>query len=326
MRIERYTDEYSTEWNAFVAESKNGTFLFDRCYMEYHKDRFTDHSLIFRNEKNNIVALLPANESNGALFSHQGLTYGGLILSAKTSLNDVMEMMVLVKDYLCKNNLKSLLYKQVPTIFHRCPSEEDEYALWRVGARLAVCNIATTIPLHSCTVPPVEKCRKRRLQQSQKHCFRLEENAPLELFWPVLEESLMAHHRATPIHTLEEMQILQSKFPDNILCIIARRPDDSVAGGVVLYVTKSVVHVQYGHATMKGYEEHVMEFIYFALIDKYKKDGHTLFFDFGTSNEQSGKVLNANLVAQKEGFGGRSIAYKQYIIECENDVSHESSM
>jgi len=34
------------EWNAFVAKSKNGTFLFDRRYMDYHADRFSDHSLM----------------------------------------------------------------------------------------------------------------------------------------------------------------------------------------------------------------------------------------------------------------------------------------
>ena len=45
--IVRYTADKEAEWNAFVAQSKNGTFLFDRGYMDYHSDRFTDHSLMF---------------------------------------------------------------------------------------------------------------------------------------------------------------------------------------------------------------------------------------------------------------------------------------
>ena len=45
--IVRYTAEKADEWNAFVAESKNGTFLFNRGYMDYHADRFVDHSLMF---------------------------------------------------------------------------------------------------------------------------------------------------------------------------------------------------------------------------------------------------------------------------------------
>lgn len=323
MTIERYTEELAAEWNSFVAQSKNGTFIFDRGYMDYHKERFADHSLIFRNGKGKIIALLPANQRDDRLYSHQGLTYGGLVLNAKTSLNDVMQMMVLIKNYLHANNLKSLLYKQIPTIYHRCPAEEDEYALWRNGARLEVCNIATSIPLHSSIMPPVEKCRRRRLQQSRLHCFHLVEKASLDLFWPILEESLMEHHGAKPVHTLQEMQLLKERFPANIECMLALRPDNSVAGGVVLYITQEVVHVQYGHASLQGYDEHVMEFIYFALIEKYKNDGHTLFLDFGTSNEENGKVLNASLVAQKEGFGGRSIAYKQYIIENDNEVAED---
>ena len=34
--IRRYSADKADEWNAFVATSKNGTFLFDRRYMDYH--------------------------------------------------------------------------------------------------------------------------------------------------------------------------------------------------------------------------------------------------------------------------------------------------
>jgi len=45
--IIRYTSEKVQEWNAFVATSKNGTFLFNRGYMDYHSHRFEDCSLMF---------------------------------------------------------------------------------------------------------------------------------------------------------------------------------------------------------------------------------------------------------------------------------------
>lgn len=296
----------------FVEGSKNGTFLHKRDYMEYHNHRFEDHSLVFLSAKGRIIALLPANIKDSTLYSHQGLTYGGLILSVYASLNDVMEIFDVLKGYMKKNGITSLLYKQIPSIYHNCPAEEDDYVLWRNGATLEVCNIATTIPLHTPQQPKVEKCRRRRLNQANQHGFKIIEDAPLQDFWPLLEESLLAHHNAKPIHTLSEMQLLISRFPENIRCFIAKRPNGTNAGGVVLYVTNQVVHVQYGHASLQGYEEHVMEFIYFHLLDKYRYDGHTLYFDFGTSNEQAGQYLNANLVSQKEGFGGRSIAYRQF--------------
>ena len=78
INIERYTAEKAAEWDEFVAKSKNGTFLFDRNYMDYHADRFADFSLMFYNDKHKLCALLPANIDDGTLYSHQGLTYGGL--------------------------------------------------------------------------------------------------------------------------------------------------------------------------------------------------------------------------------------------------------
>ena len=51
--IQRYTAEKTDEWNTFVAASKNGTFLFNRCYMDYHSDRFKDHSLMFYYDNRN---------------------------------------------------------------------------------------------------------------------------------------------------------------------------------------------------------------------------------------------------------------------------------
>ena len=76
----RYTQDKHTQWDDFVKVSKNGTFLFLRAYMDYHSDRFHDHSLMFHNEKGKLIAVLPANirtASPPALHSHQGLTYGG---------------------------------------------------------------------------------------------------------------------------------------------------------------------------------------------------------------------------------------------------------
>ena len=58
--IVRYTPDRAEEWDAFVRQSKNATFLFYRGYMDYHADRFADYSLMFY-DKGRLCALLPAN-------------------------------------------------------------------------------------------------------------------------------------------------------------------------------------------------------------------------------------------------------------------------
>ena len=77
---ERYTADKLEEWNGFVALAKNGTFLIDRRFMDYHSDRFADFSIMFYDEKNRLVALLPANRKGDSVCSHRGLTYGGLVM------------------------------------------------------------------------------------------------------------------------------------------------------------------------------------------------------------------------------------------------------
>ena len=125
--IIRYNPERKDEWNEFVRESKNGTFLFDRDYMDYHSDRFEDCSLmIFRRGK--LYALLPADVNGDTLRSHGGLTYGGLVLSEKATTADIMAVLGLLNAYLKGMGVAKIIYKPVPYIYNRQPSEEDLYA------------------------------------------------------------------------------------------------------------------------------------------------------------------------------------------------------
>ena len=82
-----------------MAGSKNGTFLFDRQYMDYHADRFADHSLMFYRDEA-LCALLPANELDATLYSHQGLTYGGLVTDLNMTAADVMRLFADLNGYL----------------------------------------------------------------------------------------------------------------------------------------------------------------------------------------------------------------------------------
>ena len=125
--ITRYTAAQSAEWNEFVERSKNGTFLFHRSYMDYHADRFTDHSLMVWN-KGRLSALLPANEHDGTLYSHQGLTYGGLITNQHTTTAFVCDTFEAINNYLAQQGITQVIYKAIPWPYHLLPAEEDLYA------------------------------------------------------------------------------------------------------------------------------------------------------------------------------------------------------
>ena len=63
---------------------------------------------------------------------------------------------------------------------------------------------------------------------------------------------------------------------------------------------------------------HAVDAICHQIIKEDYKDVH--FFDFGTSNEDSGDYLNAGLIQQKEGFGARAVCYDQYEWDITEDI------
>ena len=306
--VVRYAAEQAGLWNAFVAKSKNATFLFDRNYMDYHADRFTDHSLmIYR--RGRLFALLPANERDGGVLeSHGGLTYGGLVMSRDCTGADVEQAMRCICDYLRSSGFNRVLYKPTPWIYHRQPSEEDLYALFAVcEARLVARGLSSVI----CRDDRNEWFRIRLMgrRRAQEAGITIQKTDHLEPFWQILTTNLKEKYNLLPVHTVEEMQLLQSRFPENIRLITAVK-DGQTLGGTVLYVTPTVVHSQYIAASPEGKRLHALDLLFGEVIEQALQQ-HP-YFDFGISTERDGEYLNAQLAYQKEGFGGRGLCYDHY--------------
>ena len=305
--IRRYTPEYADEWNRFVAESKNGTFLFDRRYMDYHSDRFCDHSLLFY-VGHRLLAVLPAHAVGDTLCSHQGLTYGGLVMSCRLTIVQTMTLFRELNLELRAEGFRRVLYKCVPWIYHRLSAEEDIYALYhechaRIVARDFATNIFMSGGLHW------ERVRRRGVVRAQRAGVSVELSDNYVAFWDVLTQNLQAKYGVKPVHSLQEIELLHSRFPQTIQLYQAVK-DGVVLGGVVLYVTPQVVHAQYSSATSDGKQLGVIDLLYHRIFSDYKDYP---YFDFGRSTEQpDGSGLNEKLVFQKEGFGGRGLCYDIY--------------
>ncbi len=311
--ISRYTPDRQQEWDDFVLKARNATFLFMRAYMDYHSDRFTDHSMMWRNENGKLIAVMPANIDGDTLWSHQGLTYGGMLFDEKMLVSEVGQAFKLLLRMMHDNGIRSLYYKPVPSIYHRLPSEDDEYWLWRYRATLTGCNISAATRLDADHIP-MHSRKRSYCNRCIREGFTINRDTPLDLFWPVLTENLHTTYGASPVHTLEEMQRLKANFPDEIKCWTVAGPEGNILGGAILYVTPCVVHTQYISASEEGKQSHALDYLFTEAVRHFSDEGIHRFFDFGTSNEQGGMVLNDSLIMQKEGFGGRGIAYKTYVI------------
>ncbi|NDV02624.1 GNAT family N-acetyltransferase [Pseudoroseicyclus tamaricis] len=184
-----YRPEDTAGWNAFVAASRNGTFLFDRGYMDYHADRFTDASLVIEKD-GRTLALLPANRDGEALVSHGGLTYGGLVTAPEAGLTDVLAALEAVALAGREAGLSRLVYKCVPAIYHRAPAEEDLWALHRLGARLIRRDALAVVGPDG---PPPARARAKDLRKAgRQEGLAIGPSTDWAGFWEVLGQRLRA--------------------------------------------------------------------------------------------------------------------------------------
>lgn len=305
--IVRYTPDRKDEWNRFVAGSKNGTFLFNRNYMDYHSDRFEDFSLMFYRE-GRLYGLMPANRKGDVFQSHAGLTYGGLVMDSKTTAAATVELFRELNGYLRDAGFRQVLYKCIPWMYHQLAAEEDLYAIARTcDARLQERDLGTVI-IQRNTIR-WERVRRRALKRAIEAGIIVECSDDLAGFWQVLCDNLKCTYDSKPVHTLEEMELLHSRFPENIVLYVAKK-DEEILAGIVIYVSSQVARAQYSSATPLGKQLGAIDIIYDRII--HHDYASLPYFEFGTSAQGNTNVINESLVFQKEGFGGRGICFDRY--------------
>lgn len=308
IEIKRYTPDDAEAWNLFVKESRNGTFLFDRGYMDYHSDRFEDCSLMaYRGGR--MIGIFPASIDGQTVVSHGGLTYGGLILSSKALYSDAEDFLRQAAEYYRSNGANGLIYKKVPYIYNRIPADEDLFALWRMGAGISGRQISSTIDLKN--PPKFFNIRKQGIKKASRLGVTVEETTDYEPFWKVLTHNLMERYNRLPVHSHSEIQLLAGRFPENIRLFTATK-DGRTLAGVVMFVTDRVAHAQYISANQEGKASGALDLVFSHLITEIFQDKQ--FFDFGISTEHGGQYLNESLLYQKEGFGGRAVMYDVYTL------------
>lgn len=315
MDVARYTSGDRDAWNAFVRASRNGTFLLEREYMEYHADRFTDWSLVLRDGRGRIAGVLPASRAGSVVSSHGGLTYGGLIVGDDLTTAGVVEAFDAIVRQLLDDGVGELVYKTVPYIYHRAPAEEDRYALFLRGAELVRRDVLSVIDYRD-RVEPQER-RMRAVKKARRAGIVVEETKDFAPFWGVLSRNLEERYGVAPVHSGDEITRLASAFPERIRLFTAMREEELLAGAVV-FVTPSVCHVQYNAASSEGKQVGALDVVLETLIEVFRE--RVRYFDFGISTEQNGRYLNAGLVEYKEGFGARAVVHDFYRLRVNDEA------
>jgi hypothetical protein len=308
IKVKTYDRDDGPVWDDFIDKSKNGSFLFFRDYMDYHADRFVDHSLMFY-EDNRLVAVIPANLKNDQLISHGGLTYGGVISDSKMKVGRMLQVFEALRAHLRRLGVKQVIYKAIPHIYHAIPAEEDLYAIFINHGHLFRRDVSSTILLAE--KPRFSKGRRWCIKKGRSTGLHVKRDYDFETFMEIETQQLMQKHNKRPVHTAAEMQQLAERFPQNIK-LFAAYQGETMLGGTIIYESKEVAHAQYIGATDQGKDEGTLDIVLDFLINEYYRDKK--FFDFGISTDRDGYYLDQGLVANKESFGARTITYDFYQI------------
>ena len=305
-QIERYTPAHKVQWNNFIKTAKNSSFLHNRDFIGYHKDRFEDFSLlIFKDEK--ILAVVPANKENKTLYSHKGLTYGGIILTNDIGFKKVKFIFEAFLAFLEEHNFESLVIKCIPEFYTKLPSREVEHLMLTKGAKVISNELNYAVDY---ALADTMSRKKLRYFRNNKRDFSIK-NADFQAFWEdILIPRLATRFHAEPVHALSEIQYLHKLFPDQIKQFNLYH-DEKLLAGITVFINDKIAKAQYAATSPEGEKLRAMDQLFIFLIKKYRELNFK-YFDLGTV--KGGKEpYNFGLIKQKEELGG--VAFLQQTIK-----------
>lgn len=305
IQVRRFESALKDDWSTVLRNARNGLFLFERNFMEYHRDRYTDFSAVAYQD-DAPVALLPAsiNLQTGDVCSHAGLTFGGVVLRQNLRGNAAIDVLSAILDALKSWGASRLTIKLLPQIFATYPSAEIDYALWLRGFSLVRRDLSSVLPLRGRMA--FNRLKLRSVAKARK-AGAVVGRGDIPAFHALLGSVLRSQHDVTPTHSLEELQLLVARFPDQIQLRTATLEGETIAGALV-FKYGHVWHTQYLASSDAGRAVGALDLVVSNLIDEATVAGAE-HLSLGISTEDAGRSLNTGLLWQKESYGARSIAH-----------------
>ena len=296
-RIEKYQPANRDLWDRTLMRSINGSFLLQRNYMDYHSGRFRDFSLIIYTG-NEPVALLPAHREGNKLYSHRGLTYGGLVLARPLRVPVLRTLWNQVLDFLARKEISGLFLDEIPLFYYRWHTEALRRTYEHSGQMISSKDfwvIDTARPKDGlCNAD-----RRRSLRKAAKMNLQTGPSDDWQGFWDLLQNSLEKRHGAKPVHSLDEMDLLRRRFPGQILLFTTRRNDELLAGAV-LYKNRHVLRFQYLAGRTETPLRPAIDALTWHIIERFYPQ--VRFIDLGTALLPDGSP-NDTLIYWKQSFG-----------------------
>ncbi len=318
LKIEIYNQSYQQDWDNFVGASRNGTFMQQRTFLNYHPPgRFVDCSLMAYNSRGKLIAVIPAAQKmvgqKKVFSSYPGASHGGIIVDKTFGTSDAMALVPLLTEHCKSNNFNAIEIKMIPRIYHFWPSDEIDFALRYYGFSIGSTELATALPLKELAEPsdPLIESTQRNIRKAQRLGVTIAESNDLATYWRILTDNLKQRHNAEPTHTLAEIHDLINKYPQSIKLFAAFLQGEMVSGVVVFLLNSRVINCFYIASDNKYQSLRSGELLFYKLISWGMEKGYH-YLDWGISTEDKGSRINQGLFEFKEKFGGRGVLRESY--------------
>lgn len=305
IRIARHADTLASDWATVLAASKNGVFLFDRQYLDYHGDRFVDMSSIAYVDGKPVALMAAAFDTDtGTVTSHPGLTFGGVVLRRELRGDVAMSVIDATLDAMRDWGARDCTVKLLPGVFAAYPSGELDYMLWRRGFALVRRDVFSILPLRAAL--PFNTSKRQAVKRARGAGVQVATVAS-DAFHALLVEVLAVQHGVAPVHSAAELSLLAARFPANIH-IRGAHHEGLLVAGAVFFDYGHVWHAQYLAASATGRELGALDLVIAAVRDEALAAGAT-YLSLGKSTDDAGRTVNAGLLWQKESYGARSVVH-----------------
>ena len=301
MKIVKYEQKHHKIWDEFVKNSKNGTIFHTQTFLSYHKDRFEDASILIY-KKNSLIALFPAVEVDNKTISHQGSTYGGLIVRKDNRLKTSFE----IWEEIIKYYNKTIEFRKSEYIFDMYPSEEVVFSAKKIGFKEVYEELSTCLDLNYIKFT---KGRKWALTKC-KNLKIVFDDMNYERYYEILQNNLKKHN-STPTHTLEEMKLIKNLLPNNYFLVSIYLNDMMIAGIWLVIANSKTAHTFYIAQNYEYKDLQPLSCIVKYIIE-YLQNNNFTYLNFGISTENRGEIINFGLFEFKESFGGFGVSRRYY--------------
>lgn len=306
--VVRYTDGDELKWDQFVAQHADATLFHFRRFLSYHPSgRFLDHSLLFF-KKNNLIGVLPANESidnsEKSLFSHQGTSFAGFLIS-KPSVERYDALLHVFLKYCQQQNFKHIYITLPPAAYTTIPADGLLFFLLKAGffyKKQELTSIISVPQFGTDILSGFTNKARTNVKKALKEELNCSFSDNVHSFFTMMTKHFSEKHGITPTHSQPEIEDLMSRFPERVKILGLYKENKLIAGTLLFRVTTNTVLTFYLAMDTDFQNIRPLNLLIYRLIE-WAQSQNVWYIDFGTITINM--ELNSGLAKFKENFAAR---------------------